>query len=108
LSDFATADTKYSEQHYIVEGYNLDNYMTGGNEIFTIDETKFAGIKDWVATLNADGRSLILGLMEGVKADATFDTYTTMMTDKALLLNEKGVAIQNVLKETFVAYPDWF
>ena len=109
LDDFATADAMYQQRHYIVEGYNMDNYNMDGHQIFTIDESadKFKGIQDWLQSLRDDGRSLVLGLIEGVSTDSA--AYTDMSKDQALLMSStKAEILQNMLKETFVAYPDWF
>lgn len=107
LSDFAAVDKKYSDQHFIVEGYNLDQWNQAG-ELFSLNETAFAGVKDWVASLQKDGRSLIVGLIEGIKADAKYKLFTDMQTDGALLGNAAGATLQNKLEEIYIAYPDWF
>jgi len=107
LTDFAAADEKYGKRNYIVEGYNLDNYNVNGNQIFTLDDTKaFNGIASWLHDLRANGRSLILGLIEGISTDSA--AYTSLSANQALLMSStKAAVLQNVLKNTFVAYPDW-
>lgn len=86
LSDFATADENYGKRNYIVEGYNLDNYNVNGNQIFTLDDTTaFAGITAWLHDLRVNGRSLILGLIEGISTDSA--AYTSLSADQALLMS---------------------
>ena len=52
LTELKDVDKMYKERHYIVEGYNLDNYNMNGNQIFTIDNADaFKGIETWVQEL---------------------------------------------------------
>jgi len=106
LSDLQDADKSYQDMHFIVEGYNLDNYNELGHQVLTVDKTKFAGIEKWVSALNAEGRSLILGVMDGASSDSA--AFTKLQSDSSLLLMDSATVIMNQLKDTYVAYPDWF
>jgi alpha-glucosidase len=106
LAQVEAVQAMYEKYHFLVEGYHLDAYNTAGNEIFTVDGVNFKGLKDFVTTLSTKNQHLTLGLMEGIKEGT--DTYTQMSKDKSLLLNAKGAVLMNILKETYVAYPDWF
>lgn len=106
LGDFAEVATAYNSGHFMVEGYNLDNYNVK-NQIFTVDSAdKFKGIDAWVKQINAEGRSLVVGLIEAVTNDS--DAYTQLMAHNSLLMQDKATVIFNQLKSAYVAYPDWF
>lgn len=85
LADVQTIHSKYQQGGYPLEGIWLDAGYMNGNQAFTVDPTRFAGLGDFATTLHSANQKLVLVVGPGLANDATNKYYKQAAAANALI-----------------------